>query len=216
SIAKALILMSFFERRFARDAAAVLDAAAPWIARATPREKALADAARRLAEGDWHGGTAALEAVMSEHPRDILALQVAHLMDFLRGDSLNLRNRISRVLPHWDRSIPGYAYVLGMHAFGFEECNQYPEAEATGLRALAHGPSDGWAVHAVTHVMERQGRIDEGSAFQRSRESHWAPEDNGFTFHNWWHLAPFHLDSGENGETLAIYDRVLAEAHAMA
>ena len=59
-------------------------------------------------------------------------------MDFYRGDALNLRNRVSRVLPHWDASVPGYSYVLGMHAFGLEEMNQYPEAEATALRALSH------------------------------------------------------------------------------
>src|SRR5690606_14613732 len=88
SVAKALILMSFFERRFARQALDVLDGAAPWIHAGTPREKALAAAARRLAEGDWHGGTAVLESVLAEHPRDILAVQAAHLMDFFRGDSL--------------------------------------------------------------------------------------------------------------------------------
>jgi hypothetical protein len=37
-------------------------------------------------------------------------------MDFYRGDALNLRNRVSLVLPHWDASVPGYSYVLGMHA----------------------------------------------------------------------------------------------------
>src|SRR5688500_8145509 len=49
SVAKALILMSFLERRFARQALDVLDGAAPWIHAGTPREKALAAAARRLA-----------------------------------------------------------------------------------------------------------------------------------------------------------------------
>ncbi|HSJ95716.1 MAG TPA: tetratricopeptide repeat protein [Myxococcota bacterium] len=215
-VAKALLLMTFFERRFAREALAALDAAQPVLARATPREQALGAAARRLAEGDWHGGTAALDRVLVEHPRDILALQVAHLMDFYRGDSLNLRNRVSRVLPQWSPSLPGHAFVLGMHAFGLEECNQYPEAEAAGMRALEAAPDDSWAVHAVTHVMEMQGRIDEGVRFLEARRGDWAGEDNGFAFHNWWHLALFHMDGGDHQAALALYDRVLAGAHAMA
>jgi tetratricopeptide (TPR) repeat protein len=216
SAAKALILMTFFERRFARDALAVLDAAAPMLHHAQPRERALALAARQLAEGEWHRGVATLESILAEHPRDLLALQCAHLLDFIRGDSLNLRNRVSRVLPQWDESVPGYGFVLGMHAFGYEECNQYPEAEASGRRALALNPEDCWAVHAVTHVMEMQGRIDEGMAFLRAREKDWATDDNGFAFHNWWHLALFHMDGGDHAAALAIYDRILAGAHAMA
>ena len=53
---------------------------------------------------------------------------------------------------------------------------------------------DGWAVHAVAHVMEMQGRIDEGARWLAERETDWSP-DNGFAFHNWWHLALFHLDA---------------------
>ena len=48
-VAKALILMTFFERRFARDALQALDAGAPALARAGAREKGLAAAARLLA-----------------------------------------------------------------------------------------------------------------------------------------------------------------------
>lgn len=215
-IAKALMLTMLFERRFARDALKTLDAAAPVLARAGAREKALAAAARRLAEGDWHGGVAALDQVLVDHPRDLLAIQASHIVDFVRGDSLNLRNRISRVLPHWSPSVPGYSFVLGMHAFGLEECNQYSEAEATGLRALEMAPEDCWAVHAVTHVHEMQGRIEEGARFLEQRKADWATPDNGFAYHNWWHLALFHLDLGDHVAALAIYDEVLAGAHAMA
>ncbi len=70
--------------------------------------------------------------------------QIAHFLDFFRGDSLNLRNRISRVLPHWSPEAPMYSFVLGMHAFGLEECNQYPAAEAAGRRALELAPEDAW------------------------------------------------------------------------
>lgn len=84
------------------------------------------------------------------------------------------------------------------------------------MRALALAPEDCWAVHAVTHVMEMQGRIDEGVRFLEERMSDWATEDNGFAFHNWWHLALFQVDRGDFGTALSIYDRVLADAHAVA
>jgi tetratricopeptide (TPR) repeat protein len=214
-VAKALILFTLFERRCARDGLAVLDGAAKQIAAGNSREKALAAAARRLVEGDWRGGAAALDQVLLEHPRDILALQVGHLVDFIRGDNLNLRNRVSRVLPSWSPAVPGYAFVNGMHAFGLEECNQYAEAESAGMRALALAPEDCWAVHAVTHTHEMRGNIDQGIAFLEERKADWAAPDNGFAFHNWWHLALFHLDRGDTQAALAVYDEVLGPAHAM-
>jgi tetratricopeptide (TPR) repeat protein len=141
-----------------------------------------------------------------DHPRDAFAIQTAHLMDFYRGDALNLRNRVSRVLPHWSASVPHYSYILGMQAFGLEECHQYADAEAAGRKALAFQPKDGWAVHAVTHVMEMQGRIDEGIDWLETREADWAP-DNGFAFHNWWHLALYYLDRQRHDRVLALYDQ---------
>jgi tetratricopeptide (TPR) repeat protein len=143
--------------------------------------------------------------VLVDHPRDMLAIQTAHLFDFYRGDALNLRNRIARVLPAWSPDLPGYSYLLGMYAFGLEECHQYPEAEATARRALEIEPRDGWAVHAATHVMEMQGRIDDGIAWLTSREADWAP-GNGFAFHNYWHLALFHMDRERFADALALYD----------
>jgi tetratricopeptide (TPR) repeat protein len=202
---KAAMLYTLAERQFVPLAAASLDAAKAHASSANERERMMIDAVERLVAGDWHRASQSLDRVLMHYPRDALALQVAHLMDFFRGDALNLRNRISRVLPHWDASVPGYSYVLGMHAFGLEEMNQYAEAEATARRALAMQPKDGWAVHAAVHVMEMQGRIDEGIDFLVSREPDWAP-DNGFAFHNFWHLALFHVDGGRYDRALALYD----------
>jgi tetratricopeptide (TPR) repeat protein len=115
------------------------------------------------------------------------------------------------VLPQWSASVPGYSYVLGMHAFGLEECNQYPEAEETARRALAFEPKDGWAVHAGAHVMEMKGRIDEGIEWLTSREADWAP-GNSFAYHNYWHLALYYLDRERHDDALALYDsRIAAE-----
>ena len=92
----------------------------------------------------WIDLGAPYDRPLVENPRDIFTIQTAHLFDFFRGDALNLRNRITRVLPHWTDGVPGYSYVLGMHAFGLEECHAYAEAEETalavGVSALTNAP----------------------------------------------------------------------------
>jgi tetratricopeptide (TPR) repeat protein len=205
-LARALILFTVGERKFVADVEASL--AKAQAADASDRERMLMAAVRQLIDGQWHAACQTLDRVLIEHPCDVLALQAAHLMDFFRGDALNLRNRVTRVLPHWDATLPGYSYVLGMHAFGLEEMNQYPEAEAQARRALELERKDGWAVHAGTHVMEMQGRIDEGIAWLEARKDDWVP-DNAFAFHNWWHLALFHLDGAHYGRALELFDQAI-------
>jgi tetratricopeptide (TPR) repeat protein len=205
---KALFLFTLSEKSLVGLAEESLASAERRLSAANDRERGLAAATRKFLDGEWDAGCRELDRVLMSHPRDAMALQVGHLMDFYRGDALNLRNRVSRVMPHWDEAVPGYSYVLGMHAFGLEEMNQYAEAEAAGRRALSLQPKDGWAVHAVTHVMEMQGRIDEGIGWLTSREQDWAP-DNGFAFHNWWHLALFHIDAARYDRALALYDAAI-------
>jgi tetratricopeptide (TPR) repeat protein len=177
--------------------------------RSTDRERAHAQAIARWAEGDWDGMRLSFERLLANHPRDLLALQVSHLADFYHGDRDSLRARPERVLPAWSAADPAYGLVLGMQAFGLEECGHYAQAEDTGRRALELQPDDCWAHHAVAHVMEMQARQAEGIAFMQSREAHWAQNDNGFSFHNWWHTALFNLDQGRNAEALALFDRCI-------
>ncbi len=205
-VAKALVLATLAERQFQPAIAQAIAEARRHEGRANDRERGQIAAAQHLADGRWHDACRTFDAVLAEHPRDVLSLQIGHLMDFYRGDALNLRNRVARVLPHWSREVPGYSYVLGMYAFGLEEMNQYPEAEATARESLALEPTDGWAVHAATHVMEMQGRIDDGAAWLKSRESAWAP-GSSFAYHNFWHLALFLLDGADHAGALALYDR---------
>jgi len=127
------------------------------------------------------------------------------LTDFFLGDAVNLRDRIGRVIGSWDRDTPGYSFILGMQAFGFEECNQFGRAEEAALEALSIDARDGWSVHAEAHVLEMQNRYEEGQEFMRSRVDDWAP-DNGFAFHNWWHLGLFHLEQEDFGVALKLYD----------
>jgi hypothetical protein len=92
-----------------------------------------------------------------------------------------------------------------MHSFGLEECGDYANAEARGRRAVELEPRDGWAWHAVAHVMEMQDRRADGIAWLRSDSEAWSHE-SFFRVHNWWHLALFHLDRGEVAEALALFD----------
>jgi hypothetical protein len=62
-----------------------------------------------------------------------------------------------------------------------------------------------WAIHAVAHVLEMQGRLREGVTWLGNRMTDWAP-DNAFAFHNWWHFALYHLDLGEHERVLDLYD----------
>lgn len=179
--------------------------------RANDRERAHAAAARCWLHGDFAGSIRRYGEILLEHPRDLLALQVAHVGDFFLGSSAMLRDRVAQVLPEWDTGAPGYNYVLGMYAFGLEETGLYSRAEDIGRRALEINPVDAWGVHAVTHVMEMQGRIREGIDFLTSRERDWA-ENNGLAFHNWWHLALFHLDAGNVSQVLDLFDRRIRPA----
>jgi hypothetical protein len=183
--------------------------------RANERERAHAAAARRWLQADFAGAVCAYGDIVVDYPRDLFALQLAHVGDFFLGSSALLRDRIAQVLPQWDASVPGFGYVLGMHAFGLEETALYSRAEDVGRRALELNARDPWAVHAVTHVMEMQGRIVDGTRWLTSREQDWSV-DNGFAFHNWWHLALFHLDLGETAQALALFDGRISPAPSQA
>jgi tetratricopeptide (TPR) repeat protein len=175
---------------------------------ANERERAHAGAARAWLEGRFERSVQLYGEILLDYPRDTLALQVAHVGDFFLGQSSMLRDRVAQVLPHWSERVPGYGYVLGMHAFGLEETALYSQAETTGRRALDLNRRDPWAVHAVAHVMEMQGRLEEGIEWLNSRAPDWAP-DNAFAFHNWWHLALYHLDRGETDRVLDLYDTAI-------
>jgi hypothetical protein len=172
---------------------------------ATSREQGHVAALGSIIAGEIRAAGRILEDVAIADPRDVLALQVGQLMDFLTGDSRMLRDRIGRVLPHWSPGMPDHHAVLGMHAFGLEETGLYDQAEAAGRRAIELEPRNGWAQHAVAHVLEMQDRRGDGVAWMRADIRAWT-EESFFAVHNWWHLALFHLGLGETDEVLRLYD----------
>lgn len=159
-----------------------------------------------LLAGQWTEAAEALDRHNAIYPHDIVALQSGHLMDFYRASARNLRDRIARVLPKWSADMPGYSILLGMQSFGLEESGDYGRAEEAGRRAVDLQPLDCWAHHAVAHVMEMQGRAEDGIGWMIAREPHWSGDDNFFKVHNWWHRSLYHLDLGQVDEVFALYD----------
>ena len=204
-VMKAGFLLSLTEPALLSEADAHLSHARALQAHATPREKAHLEATQYVLEGRWHLACRTWDALLVEHPRDALALQWSQLWDFYRGDAPGLRLRPARALPEWDEADPLFAYVLGLYAFGLEECNLYPQSEETGRRALAANPRVPWAVHAVAHVMEMQGRFEDGATWLRQHQPAWA-EGNGFACHLWWHKSLFRLEALDTAGALRLVD----------
>jgi tetratricopeptide (TPR) repeat protein len=200
---KAYLLLSGMERGPVAQASELL--ARLHNLKLNDRERRHAAAIACLVDGAFNRASERLDDILIEDPHDIVALQLGHLLDFYRGDSRNLRDRVARVLAAWNQQMPGYHALLGMHAFGLEETGDYARAEDSARRAIELNTRDGWAYHAVAHVMEMVGRYEDGAAFMRDNEAGWAPE-SFFQVHNWWHLALFHLEADQTAEVLKLYD----------
>jgi hypothetical protein len=170
-------------------------------------------AARAWLDGDQALALERYGAIVIDFPRDIVALAVAHALDFRLGLRRMLRDRIAQVLSDWHDHMPGYASVLAMYAFGLEEDGQYRRAEKMARRALDLDPRHPGAVHVIAHVMEMQGRCREGLEFLSATESGW--RDTSFAVHLAWHRALFHLETGDARSALAVYDTEIAPSRGV-
>ena len=208
-VMKAGFLLSLTEPSLQSEAAAHLAQGRARAVGAPARERAQIEAVQALLDGRWVSAGRIWDNLLTEQPRDALALQWAHLFDFYRGDASQLRQRPARALPEWDALDPLHPYVLALWAFGLEESNLYPQAEEAGRRALAANAQVPWAVHAVAHVMEMQGRFEEGAVWLRHNQPAWSV-GNGFAVHLWWHKALFRLEGLDEAGVLRLVDNHLS------
>lgn len=173
---------------------------------ANARERAHMAALRAWVEGRPDGALDAWEAIVAEHPRDLLAFRLHHFTAFWMGAPERMRALVERILPHWSPGIPGWGAVLACRCFAHEECGSYTVAEHAGRAAVALDAGDLWATHGVAHVLEMQGRREEGLAWIAAGEPHWEGGNN-LMHHLWWHAAMFRLEGGDTDGVLALYDR---------
>ncbi len=163
--------------------------------------------------GDLEATGERLGALLAEHPRDLLALQVAHGVDYFRGDALALRNRALRVLPAWSAAMPGYHAVLAMLGFGLAECGDHARAAQSARHALALEPADARAWHVLAHAYEHADRAAEGERELEAQRARW-DGDTMVAAHLDWHLALYRIAQGRLQDALAVHDARLAATQA--
>lgn len=181
--------------------------------KATPREQAHAQALAVWTEGKPHSAASLWEAILAEHPRDLLAFRLIHFLRFWQGRPDLMLRAVLGAERAWDPSLPGWGTVLACRCFALEECGHYTEAELAGRAAIAVDPGDLWAAHGVAHVMEMQGRRAEGVAWIDSLSSYWDGANN-LRHHLWWHAALFHLERGDTARVFALYDSAFRDLTA--
>jgi len=173
---------------------------------ASAREREHLDALEAWCAGNMLECTERWERILIDHPRDAIALRLAHHCHFYMGQSFAMRTSIARVLPYWPADEAGGGFVRGMYAFALEESGNYSAALDVGEEAVTLNPRDAWAVHAVAHVHEMQGQSRDGIAWLERTEEGWS-DCNNFAYHVWWHKALFYFEIAEHNEALQLYDK---------
>lgn len=201
--ARAQILVQQGDRAYLYETERSLDAG--FASGGTDDERAHLAAAADWTRGRVERSVSGFMRIARDNPRDMMALQTAHLGHFYLGRASDLRDGPLQALRAFGRGDDGYHAVLGMAAFGLEECGDYGRAEALGSEAVAIDPRDAWALHAVAHVHEMRGDTESGMEWLNGNGEAMAAEC-GFSYHNWWHLALLHLDRNEHDAALALYD----------
>jgi hypothetical protein len=150
--------------------AALSDPALPhWFHAGDPTALDVDDGAvAELAAGRPRFAAAVLEDQLLREPHNLFALRLAQELHLRTCDRGNLSGSVSRVLPFWDRSQPGYYTVLGLHSRGLGEAGRWDLAEEAGMRALAESGryenthQDTTALAAVCDTLFLSGRSREG------------------------------------------------------
>jgi hypothetical protein len=180
---------------------------------ANHRESLHVTAIRAALDDDFAAFGSCLQGLLVQYPRDLLALQATHAIDYLTGDIEAMQARIAAVLRSWSEAVPGFHAVLAMQAFSLVEATHYEEARDRGQYALSLMPDDARAHHALVHVCEMKGDSLGGDRLMRERRSFWT--DSIAETHCWWHWALFHLAEGTVTDALSIYDQRLRRTRSL-
>jgi tetratricopeptide (TPR) repeat protein len=179
----------------ARDARATIPAA----------QRRYVDALDALSAGRLTEAVTVYEAILADHPTDLFAHRLAQQELFWMGEARWMADVVEKAAPAWSEDIPGYSMFLSVRAFSLEEGGDRARAEQFAREAIERDPNDCWGAHAVAHVLEMQGRVDEGIAWLQGLCGNWQG-GNQIVHHLWWHLCLFLLERGAHDQILELFD----------
>lgn len=205
--AKGLMLLTLARRELIADAAGELAIARRLATETsvTPRERCYIGALAFWLARRPDLAAVRLDEAMALDNRDVLAAKLVHAIRFMIGDLTGLlASARAHVEAYGTASLHG-GYLLGCLAFATEENGDLVQAERLGRQALELSPHDAWGRHSVAHVMEMTGRAREGARWLADGRESWS-HCNNLAFHLSWHEALFHLELGQYGAALDLYD----------
>ncbi len=185
-----------------RKAAACLRRARGAASGANERERMLLAQLQHWIAGDVPKVQAIGEEIVARWPTDLASVKLHQYFSFNRGDAAAMLRIAEAALPANEAN----PYIHGMLAFGYEQMNRIPEAEAAARHALAIKTREPWAQHALAHVMLSSGRQREGVEFLDESSRTWDGLNSFMYTHNWWHKALFHISLGDNDAVFEAYD----------
>lgn len=167
----------------------------------TEREQLYIEAIVAWSNGQIDRAAAYHESLLNQFPEDLISVQQGQYHYFYQGDTAKLLQIANRALI----SNPNHPELLGMVAFGLEQCHQLQQAEWLGRQATSLKRDNPWAHHAVAHVLETQERTEEGIAWMMAVSDTWESCNTMLYTHNWWHVALFYLKQGKIAEVMELY-----------
>lgn len=171
----------------------------------TEREALYCDTVEAWYRRDFHTALTTLDTLTVRWPADLCAIKWGQYHAFNLGDQAALLRFGQRATIAHENT----PYAHGLIAFALEQNHQLGAAEEEGKRAVEIALDDAWAHHAVAHVLETRGQVNEGIRWMEHCAHTWDKKGVFIRDHNWWHAALFHLANDDPARVLKIYDERL-------
>lgn len=183
------------------------------VTNGTRSERSHAKAVEHMVLGEYSNAAKQWDAILADHPEDLLAQKCAHETWFLLGDVPSMLATTTAVVERLSADSPAYMVAAAQHGFALEESGAYQAAEGWSRLALEMEPTDCWALHCLAHVYEAQNRHCDAMDLLEVKKVHWTRQ-NLLSAHIWWHLTLRLIEMEDYNGAMAVFDDTLSAVPA--
>jgi len=170
---------------------------------ANDRERHIVEAIAAWAAGHDTQAIRILRMIVEVWPHDLVAAKLCQILELGVGDFAGMCRTSAMVAAVDDRC----GHALGLHAFALEQNGDPEMAYRFARRAIELSPGrDPWAQHAAAHAMAAMEQPVEGRAFLHAHAGEWDRCSSFMLTHNWWHVALFSIELGDETGALDLFD----------